>query len=108
MAATIRVLGQAYPTATVEATLYTCAKTSVVISALMVCNTSVTPDMIAVRICIAGASDTNAQLLFSGTPVGPNGVINLTAGLTLANTDVVKVTSTNGTTAFQLFGQENS
>jgi hypothetical protein len=26
----------------------------------------------------------------------------------MANTDVMKVTSTNGTTVFSLFGQENS
>ena len=108
MAITIRVLDQAYPTATVEMTLYTCATTSVVVSALMVCNNSVVPDTITVRICVGGAANNNKQLLFSGTPVGPNGVINLTAGLTLANTDIIKVTSTNGTCAFQLFGQENS
>ncbi len=108
MATTIRVLAQLYPTATVETTLYTCATTSVVISSLIVCNNSVTPDTFSVRICIAGAGDTNAQLLFSGTGIGGNGVLDLTAGLTLASTDVIKVTSTNGTCSFQLFGQENS
>jgi hypothetical protein len=108
MPATIKVLEQAYPTATVETTLYICGATSAVVSSLMVANTSGTPDTITVRVCIGGAADNNKQLLFSGTPIGPNGAINLTAGLTLANTDVVKVTSTNGTCAFQLFGQENS
>ena len=106
MPATIRVLAQLYPAAGVETALYTCATTSVVISTLMVANTAGTTDTITVRICIANAADTPSQL--SGTSVSPNGVLSLTAGLTLASTDVIKVTSVNGTCAFQVFGQENS
>jgi hypothetical protein len=97
-----------YPAAGVETALYTCATTSVVISTLMVANTAGTTDTITVRICIANAADTPSQLIFSGTSVSPNGVLSLTAGLTLASTDVIKVTSVNGTCAFQVFGQENS
>jgi hypothetical protein len=108
MPTTIRVLAQAYPTATVETTLYTCATTSAVISTLTICNNSATADAITMRICVGGAGDSNEQLILSGTTVGGNGVLALTVGITMENTDVIKVTSANGTSAFNLFGQENS
>lgn len=109
MPVTIRVLGQSFPTATVEATLYTCATTSAVVSTLNICNTSSsTTDTFSVRVCVAGASDVNEQLLFSLAPLPPNTTLTVTIGITVETTDVIKVLSTNGITAFNLFGQENS
>jgi len=109
MAITLRVLGQVFPSAAVETTLYTCATTSAVISSLVICNQSVsTADAFTVRICVAGAGDSTKQVLFSNANLPPNTMVPLTAGITLANTDVIKVTSANGTSSFNLFGQENS
>jgi hypothetical protein len=108
MSAILRVLGQLYPSAGVESVLYTCATTSVVISSLIVCNISPSNDTVSVRICIAGAADTNAQLIYSNILILGNGALDLTAGITLATTDIIKVKSTNGTCSFQIFGQENS
>ena len=109
MPTTLRVLGQSAPTAAVEAALYTCGTTSAVISTIVVCNTSsTTPDTFSARINVAGAGDTPKQLLFSLAPVPPNTTVTATIGITLANTDVVSVLSTNGTTVFSVFGQENS
>ena len=108
MPATIKVLDQVYPAAAVETTLYTCAATSTVVSCLSITNTSATPDAVTVRICVGGAADDPKQLLFSGTLVPGNGVLASVIGITLETTDMIKVTSANGTSAFQLFGQENT
>ena len=109
MPTTLRVLGQAFPSAAVETALYTCATTSAVISTLVICNTSLsTPDTFTVRVCVGGAVDTNAQLLFDSTTIPAGTTVPVTIGMTLANTDVIKVTSTNGTCSFNAFGQENS
>jgi len=108
MAITLRVLGQVFPSATVETTLYTCATTSAVISSLVICNTSAsTPDTFTVRVCVAGAVDDNKQLIFDNATIPAGTMLPVTIGITLASTDVIKVTSTNGTCAFNLFGQEN-
>lgn len=105
---TIRVLAQSAPSAAAETALYTCATTSAVISSLFICNTSSsTADSFTVRICIGGAGDTAAQILFASAPIPANTTLPVVAGITCANTDVIKVTSTNGTTSFSLFGQEN-
>lgn len=106
--ATIRVLAQSAPVATVETALYTCATTSAVISSLFVCNTSSTADTFTARICVGGAGDAAKQLLYSGTPIPGNTTLAVVVGITMANTDVMKMTSTNGTTVFSAFGQENS
>jgi hypothetical protein len=108
MAVTIRVLGQAAPTATVETALYTCATTSAVISTLNICNFGASPDTFSVRVCVGGAADSNEQYVFPNTPIPANTVVPYTSGITLANTDVIKVVSANGTCAFQAFGQENA
>jgi hypothetical protein len=108
MAAIIRVLAQLFPAAATETTLYTCAVASVVISSLVVCNKAGVADAVTVRICIGGAGNNDKQLVFSGLPVPPNATVDLTAGLTLANGDIIKATSLNGTSSFQIFGQENT
>ena len=102
MAATIRVLGQVAPSAASETSLYTCATTSAVASSLWVCNTSsTTPDTFSVRVCVSGAADNIKQLLFYLVTIPPNTSLSIVAGLSLANTDVVKVFATNGTCSFR-------
>ena len=108
MAAIFRVLGQLYPTANVETPLYTCGVNSAVVSSFIVCNSSYIDDIISARICVGNAPNDNKQLLYSNIGIPNNTVLELTAGLTFANSDVLKVISVNGTTTFQLFGQENS
>lgn len=104
--ATIRVLGQQAPSATVETVLYICATTSAVISTLNICNFGGASDTFTVRICVGGAADSNEQLLFYLAPLPAPGTVCITIGITMATTDVIKVVSTNGTCAFNLSGQE--
>ena len=108
MAVTIKVLGQAAPTAAAETTLYTCATTSAVVSTLNICNFGGTTDTFSVRVCVGGAGDANEQYIFANAPIPASTTVPYTSGITLANTDVIKVVSTNGNCAFQAFGQENS
>jgi len=108
MGAILRVLGQAYPTANTQTTLYACGTTSAVVSTFSMANTAGNADVITARIAVGGEADNNKQLLFSNLIIAANSVLQLTAGFTFANTDILKVTSVNGTTSFQLFGQENS
>lgn len=109
MTATIRVLGQVFPSATVETALYTCGTTSAVISSLFICNESAgSGDTFSIRVCVGGAGDDPSQLLFSAVPIPAATTLPVTTGITLATGDVLKVLSANGTTAFQAFGQENS
>ena len=109
MATALKVLGQAYPTATVETALYTVpAATSTVVSSLVICNTSGTADTVTIRVAVGGAGSANKQLILSGVSLAGNSSISMTVGITLATADVIRVTSANGTSAFSAFGQENS
>lgn len=105
--ATIKVLGQSYPTAATATTLYTCGVTNgTVVSTINVANTSTTADTIRIAVRPAGATLANQHYVVYGMTVPGNGQYSLQGGLTLANTDVVTVYSTNGTCAFGAYGQE--
>lgn len=78
------------------------------ISSIIICNSDSGPDTLTVRICVAGTGNDPKQLFYSGAIILGNATIAGTLGLTLAMGDVIKVTSLNGTSAFQIFGQENN
>ena len=108
MASILRVLGQSYPAAATETDLYACGTNSAVISTLTICNKSGSADAVTVRIAVAGVASVDKQLIVAGTNLAANSTMSMTIGITLAHLDVVRVTSTNGTTAFNIFGQENA
>jgi len=105
--ATLKVLGQSYPTAATATTLYTCGVANgTVVSTVNVSNTSSTADTIRVAVRPAGATLANQHYQVYGLTVPGNGQYTWQCGITLANTDVVTIYSTNGTCAFSAFGQE--
>lgn len=105
--ATTKVLGQSYPTAATATTLYTASTASgTIVSTINIANTSSTADVIRIAIRPAGAALANQHYQAFGVSVPANGVFTWTVGATLANTDVVTIYSTNGTSAFSAFGQE--
>lgn len=110
MATAYKVLGQQYPTAATDTTLYTVpASTNTVVSNINICNQSVgSADYVSIAIRIAGASLANKQYLVYQEIVAPASVYNFTAGITLSATDVITVNSLLGTTSFQAFGSEIS
>ena len=105
--ATLKVLGQSYPSAATATTLYTCGVANgTVVSTVNVSNTSSTADTIRVAVRPAGATLANQHYQVFGLTVPGNGQYTWQCGITLANTDVVTIYSTNGTCAFSAFGQE--
>ena len=109
MTITYRVLGQANPAANIPTTLYTNSTAyGAVASTLSVCNTGNTATTFTAAIRIGGASTSTQQYFAYNTTVPANDTISMTIGITLANTDVITVSSTSSYVAFNLFGTEIS
>ena len=105
--ATTKVLGQSYPTLNTATTLYTASTASgTIVSSINVCNIGGSNDTIRIAIRPAGASLANQHYQVYGVVIPSNGVFTWTVGATLANTDVITIYSTTGTSAFSAFGQE--
>lgn len=105
--ATIKVLGQSYPSAATATTLYTAGTTNgTVVSTINACNTSATADTIRIAVRPAGATLANQHYVAYNLTIPANSQYTFTGGVTLANTDVITIYSTNGTTSFGAFGQE--
>lgn len=110
MATVYKVLGQNYPTAATNTTLYTVpSATSTVISSLVICNQSTTSaDIIDVAVRPAGASLSTTHYLYKSMTLSPGSTMSITLGITLATTDVVTIRAESGVSSFALFGSEIS
>lgn len=110
MATAYKVLGQACPANTNEATLYTVpAGTNTIVSTLTVSNRLTAAANATVNVCVNGAASANANTLLGTVSVPANSVAAFTIGLTLSANDVVRITSgTANALVFQLFGSELS
>jgi hypothetical protein len=110
MATTYKILAQNAPSVTTEVTLYTCASAlGAVCSTLAITNLTSAAANATISVCQAGAATANANTLLKTVSIPALSVVPFTIGLTLANTDVVRVTSgTANALAFQMFGNELS
>jgi hypothetical protein len=110
MATVYKVLAQAAPTTTAETTLYTVpSATSTIVSTFVISNITSTAATANVNICVAGAASANLNSFLKTVTIAANSVATFTLGLTLAATDVIKVTSgTANALSFQAFGSELS
>lgn len=109
MATTLKVLGQSYPSATTLTTLYTVpSATSTVVSTIIICNQTATDTSFRIAIRPSGVGVANQHYIYYDTPILGNDTIALTAGITLATTDVISVYSAISGLSFNLYGQENS
>jgi hypothetical protein len=104
---TYKVLAQSAPSSATATTLYT-ATNAVIISTLNVANTGGAADLIRVAVRPAGAALANEHYITYGVQVPSGGVFSIQGGITLANTDVVTVYSTTGTSSFSAFGSEDN
>jgi seryl-tRNA(Sec) selenium transferase len=102
---TYKVLAQSAPSAASATTLYT-ATNATIISTLNVANIGASADLIRIAVRPAGATLANEHYITYGVQVPSGGVFSIQGGITLANTDVVTVYSTNGTSSFSAFGSE--
>ena len=104
---TYKVLAQSAPSAATATTLYT-ATNAVIVSTLNVANTGGAADTIRVAVRPAGATLANQHYIAYGVPLAAGAVFSLQGGITLANTDVITVYSTTGTSSFSAFGSEGN
>ena len=105
--ATYKVLAQSAPSATTATTLYT-ASSATIVSSINVANLNSSADTIRIAVRPAGASLANQHYVAYGVQVPPGAFLTLTMGITLANTDVITIYSTTGTSAFSAFGSEGN
>jgi hypothetical protein len=105
--ATYKVLAQSAPSATTNTTLYT-ASNATIVSTLNVSNTGGSTDTIRIAVRPAAATLANLHYLVYGVQVPPGAILTYTGGVTLANTDVITVYSTTGTSSFSAFGSEGN
>lgn len=107
MPQTHKILGQNAPAATTLTSLYTCpANTSAIVSSLTICNTGNVATTYRIGVRPGGANATQSQYLTYDTSIPANDSTFLTAGLTLAASDVLSVYAGNGNLAFGAYGVE--
>ena len=109
MATTYKVLGQSSPAATTETTLYTVpSATSAIGSSIIIANRGTSVATFRVSIAVNGAVTTNKDYIYYDLPIGANDTFIATIGITLGDTDVVRVYASNTNLSFSLYGSEIS
>jgi len=107
MANTYKVLGQAFPNANTNFSLYTVpAATSAIVSTLNVCNTTASNVTFRAAIRPAGEALANKHYIVYDTALPAQDSIALSLGMTMGNTDVLTVYSFLGNVSFNVFGTE--
>ena len=105
--ATYKVLAQSAPSASTATTLYT-ATSAAIVSTLNIANIGGAADTIRIAVRPAGAALANQHYIAYGVQVPSGSFLSIQGGLTLANTDVITVYSTTGTSSFSAFGSEGN
>lgn len=108
MAETIKVLGQAAPTDTNNANLYTVGTgKAAVVSTISVTNVTATEATCRVFVRVGGAAAASSNALVYDGKVPANDLTAVTVGITLAAGDIITVRSGTGSSlTFQAFGSE--
>ena len=107
MALTYRVLGQESPLATTETTLYTVpSATSAIGSSIIIANRGTSVATFRVSIAVNGASTLPKDYIYYDLPIGANDTFIATIGITLGDTDEVRVYASNTNLSFSLYGSE--
>jgi len=105
MADTLKTLAQANPLAATLTDVYTVpALTSAVLSTIMVANRSATATSFRISVAIGGAANSDEQYIAYDVAIDGNDIQEITVGVSLAATDVVRVYATLATLSFNLFG----
>lgn len=108
MALQYKVLGQSNPVGNTNTTLYSVpSDTSAVVSTLNICNYSTSAATFSVAIRPAGESLASKHYFSYNTALAGNESLGITAGITLAATDVVTVSANTSNVSFSIFGSEN-
>jgi hypothetical protein len=108
MTDTLKVLGQLIPAAGVTGDLYIVpALTSTVVTCVVVCNQSNADTTFRISLSIAGAALATKQYLVYDLPISGNDVwLWADAKISMATTDVLRVSSASGSISFNCSGLE--
>ena len=107
MAQATKVLGQANPAANALTDLYTpSGASSAVVSTIVICNQASTVGAFRISIAVAGAADALKQYIAYDALIAGNTTVPFTIGITLANTDVMRVQANSAFMSFSGFGVE--
>ncbi len=105
----LKPLGQAAPSATTETDLYTVPdETMTTVSSVVVCNRAGTAGTVRVSVSVGGAATTDKDYLLYDKSVAANDYITLVIGITIKESDVMRVYASSGDFSFNLFGVETS
>ena len=109
MADVIKVLGQLDPSATTTTTLYTVPNLNqTTVSSINVCNRTSGALPFRLSVHVAGAGADNKQFIYYDKSVSATDTFSAVLGLTLNQSDVVKVYASSTGLSFNMFGVETS
>lgn len=104
-----KILGQSAPSATTETALYTVpGSTQAIVSTIIVCNRGGTATTFRIYFAPAGAGTSNAMYTHYDVGISANDTFIVTAGMTMATTDVLRIYAGNGNLSFTAMGTEFS
>jgi hypothetical protein len=107
MAATYKVLGQAFPDAYILTPVYICpVGKSAIISTIDICNQANSLGEFRISVAVNNATDSRKQYLYYDEDVRGKSTFSATQGWTLKAGDVIRAFGT-GQMSFNLFGCEN-
>ncbi len=109
MIESIKILGQAAPSANILTTLYTVpSSTTTTISSIVVCNRSNSTVTFRISNAINSAVDALAQYLYYDQELSENSTFIITIGITLSQNDILRVSSNSNSCSFNVYGIEVS
>lgn len=108
MAETYKILGQIAATANTTHNVYTVpAATSAVISSIVIVNRNNAANCVyRVAAQPAGATLANSHYVAFDAPIAALDTVALSLGITLGNTDIISVQTSNANVSFSVFGTE--
>ena len=107
MADAIKVLGQLDPSATTVTVLYTVPdKTMTTVSSIVAANRTGSAITFRLSVHAGGASADDKQYLYYDKSVAANDSLTIVIGITLNQTDVIKVYTSAVDMSFNMFGCE--
>ncbi len=109
MADSLKVLGQLDPAATTTTVLYTVPdKTQTTVSSVVAANRTGSAITFRLSVHVAGATADDKQYLYYDKSVAANDSLTIVIGITLNQTDVIKVYTSAVDMSFNIFGCETT
>ena len=109
MADSLKVLGQVDPAATTTTVLYTVPdKTQTTVSSIVAANRTGSAITFRLSVHVGGAGADDKQFLFYDKSVAASDSLSIVIGITLDQTDVIKVYTSAVDMSFNIFGCETT